>query len=90
MIAIHLFIQQVTGVSVEVVGNHSKDKSSEVSDQLEQHAEVDQEVCKAKIQMQPSQILNSSPIKTILTCIYRWFYNLKRKKTSILVIFMSL
>lgn len=51
MTAIYLFIQQVTGVLVEVVGNHSKDASSEVSDQLEQHAEVDQEVCKAKIQM---------------------------------------
>lgn len=81
--AIHLFIQQVTGVLVEVVGNHSNNTFSEVSDQLEQHAGVDQEVCKAKIQMRPSQILNSSPVKTMLTCIYRWFYNLKRKKTQL-------
>lgn len=40
--------------------------------------------------MQPSQILNSSPAKTMLTCIYRWFYNLKRKKPIILVTFISL
>lgn len=47
MIAIRLFIQQVTGALVEVAGNHSKDTSSEVSDQLEQHA--DQEVVPSKI-----------------------------------------
>lgn len=51
MLAIHLFVQQVRAVLVEVVGNHSKDTTSEVCDHLEQHAEADQEVCKAKIQM---------------------------------------
>lgn len=51
MIAIYLFLQQVTGVLVELAGNHSTDAPSEVSDQLEQHAEVDQEVCKAEIEM---------------------------------------
>lgn len=55
MIAIHLFIQQVPGILVEAVGNHSKDTTSEVSDHLEQHADVDQEVCKAKIHINVTQ-----------------------------------